>query len=194
MIGQLTGEVTFSDGKEVILLTPSGVGYQIFFNKIIPQGKNLTLFISQVIKEDSHNLFGFDSPRSKYLFVLLLSVKGVGSKTAYGLLTYLEPDSLIEAITLGSMEIIKKVPGVGEKTASQIMLDLKNKIQKVKIYSLRSEPGTNSGELKVLEDTILACKELGLKEAEIIPLAQKIMRENKIQRAEQLVHLVLRGL
>jgi Holliday junction DNA helicase RuvA len=196
MIGQITGEVTFSDGKEVILLTNSGVGYQINYNKILPEGKNIKLFISHVIKEDGQQLFGFDSLRSKKLFEMMTTVKGVGPKSAYNLICHLGPDALVDAISFESTDLIKKTPGVGAKTAAQIILDLKNKIMKIKMYSpeMDSGPGFQGNEIKVLEDTLLACKELGFRDDQIVPLAQKYLRENKITRAEQLIHLVLRGI
>lgn len=196
MIGQLFGEVTFSDGKEVILLTTSGLGYQVYYNQVLPEGKKITLFISHIIKEDSQTLFGFESLRLKKLFEMLITVKGVGPKSAYTLLCHLGPESLIEAITYESLELIKKTPGIGSKTAAQIILDLKDKIAKIKMYSSEMEPvkGTNGSDIKVLEETLMATKELGFKDEQVIPLAQKYLRENNITRTEQLIHLVLKGI
>ncbi len=196
MIGQISGEITFSDGKELILLTTSGIGFQIYYNQVLPEGRKTTLFISQIFKEDSQDLFGFDSLRNKKLFEMLITVKGVGPKSAYSLLCHLGPDSLIDAITYESVDLLKKTPGVGSKTAAQIILDLKSKILKVKIYSsaLEINKGIQGNEIKVLEETLMACKELGFRDDEVVPLAQKYLRENKITRAEQLIHLVLRGI
>ncbi len=196
MIGQISGEITFSDGKELILLTTSGIGYQIYYNQVLPEGRKTTLFISQIFKEDSQDLFGFDSLRNKKLFEMLITVKGVGPKSAYNLLCHLGPDSLIDAISYESVDLLKKTPGVGAKTAAQIILDLKSKILKVKMYSsaLEINQGVQGNEIKVLEETLLACKELGFRDEEVVPLAQKYLRENKITRAEQLIHLVLRGI
>jgi holliday junction DNA helicase RuvA len=196
MIGQISGEITFSDGKELILLTPSGIGYQIYYNQVLPEGRKTTLFISQIFKEDSQDLFGFDSLRNKKLFEMLITVKGVGPKSAYNLLCHLGPDSLIDAITYESVDLLKKTPGVGAKTAAQIILDLKSKILKVKMYSsaLEINSGAQGNEIKVLEETLMACKELGFRDDEVVPLAQKYLRENKITRAEQLIHLVLKGI
>jgi holliday junction DNA helicase RuvA len=196
MIGQISGEITFSDGKELILLTPSGIGYQIYYNQVLPEGRKITLFISQIFKEDSQDLFGFDSLRNKKLFEMLITVKGVGPKSAYNLLCHLGPDSLIDAVTYESVDLLKKTPGVGAKTAAQIILDLNSKILKVKMYSsaLEINSGAQGNEIKVLEETLMACKELGFRDDEVVPLAQKYLRENKITRAEQLIHLVLKGI
>ncbi len=196
MIGQILGEVTFSDGKEIILLTSAGIGYQINYNKILPEGKSIKLFISHVFREADQELFGFDSLRSKKLFELLTTVKGVGPKSAYNLICHLGPDALIEAISFGSADLIKKTPGIGSKSAAQIILDLKEKILKIKMYSSEEgqTPSFQGTDIKVLEDTLLACKELGFRDEQIVPLAQKYLKENKITRAEQLIHLVLRGI
>ena len=78
MIGFLTGEVLFSDGNESIIQTTSGVGYQVFYNKVLVEGTSAAIYIAHIIKEDSETLFGFSSLRAKKLFEMLLTVKGIG--------------------------------------------------------------------------------------------------------------------
>jgi Holliday junction DNA helicase RuvA len=75
-------------------------------------------------------------------------------------------------------------------------LDLKSKILKTKMYSpeLNTTPSFHGNDIKVLEDTLLACRELGFRDDQVVSLAQKYLRENKITKAEQLIHLVLRGI
>ena len=68
MIAQLVGEITFSDGVELILLTNSGVGHQVYFNEILPEGTEVNLYISHIIRENGEQLFGFKSLRGKKLF------------------------------------------------------------------------------------------------------------------------------
>ena len=65
MIGFLCGEVVFSDGKEIILLTNSGIGHQIYFQKVLAEGEIASCFVSHIIKEDSEELFGFQSLREQ---------------------------------------------------------------------------------------------------------------------------------
>ena len=215
MIGFLSGTVVFSDGQDLILNTASGVGYQIFCQQVLAEGSRATLYIPHVIKEASQELYGFSNLREKKLFELLTTVKGVGPKSAYSMLSNLGGENIITAVMMENKALLKKAPGVGDKAASQLILDLKSKIAKAKMYSsaltkweevvapiaaenvqvtmpelVEAAPVTNQNQ--IIQDALMACKELGFKEDKIIPLAQKIMNEANIQRAEQLVHLVLK--
>lgn len=210
MIGYLTGDVLFSDGKEVVLKTKDGVGYQVYLNKLLVEGTQAELFIAHVFRDAGQELFGFTTLRDKKLFELLTSVKGVGPKSAYSLISSLGADTVIQAVQLENKKTLSKAPGVGAKAAAQICLDLGNKIQTVLMYkgngdstfitsgdaaSAMSEslPMFNgTGISPILEEALMACKELGFKEDAILPKAQKILSENDIQKPEQLVHLVLK--
>ena len=223
MIGYIQGIVLFSDGAEVIVGTSSGVGYQVFYNKVLIEESKVFLYISHKIRENGQDLYGFQSLREKKLFEMLTKVKGVGPKSAYSLLTALGPMQVIEAISMGNKKILSKAPGVGAKSAAQIILDLSDRIHKVKMYSdyknileFKQMPDFEIvtadienlsscqnkeeqicmpiSDLQIMDEALMACKELGFKEERIAPLAQKILQENKITKAEQLVHLVLKGI
>ncbi|AYF45920.1 MULTISPECIES: Holliday junction branch migration protein RuvA [Halobacteriovorax] len=215
MIGLLQGEVVFSDGNELILFSPSGVGHQIYFQHVLPEGSIAAIFISHIVKEASEELFGFRSLREKKAFEMLLSVKGVGPKGAFALVTSIGVDNIIDAILFENKKTLQKAPGIGAKAASQIILDLSGKAQKIKMYSKASATATSVPDtviqptlnLEIIEETIhatpsydsalmndaiMACKELGFTEDKVMPLAKRILDENQITRAEQLVHLVLK--
>lgn len=218
MIGHLQGRVLFSDGQELILLTSTGVGYQIYYPAILPEGVLTSLFVSHVYKKDGpEEFYGFKTLRQKKLFELLVSVKGVGPKSAFSLMRALGDRQIIEAILFDNKKALAKAPGVGAKAAAQIILDLTGKIHRVKMYSesYEIEPSaqmeasfetvaivherkdvvaTENNYSLVLEDALMACKELGFSEEKIIPLAHKIMGETIISKPEQLVHLVLKEL
>lgn len=219
MIGIIQGKVIFSDGLEVIINTSSGIGYQVYYNKILAEGSTNALFISHYIKEGIEDLYGFSTLREKKMFELLLSVKGVGAKGAFSLVSNVGTDQIINAIVLESKKVLTKAPGIGPKAAAQMILDLSGKVQKIKMYSDKSialeaskvqatqmnleidfdtritEPAESlslSNDQLILDDTVLACKELGFKEDKIMPMAQKILAENSVSKAEQLIHLVLK--
>ncbi len=220
MIGFLSGLVIFSDGQEVILQTPSGLGYQIFYHKVLVEGSSASVFISHIIREDAELLFGFPSLRAKKMFEMLLTVKGIGPKSAYAMVSSLGIDEIITAVKLEAKNTLTKVPGLGTKGAAQIILDLSNKIDRVKMYSdavikghammgaplaamelplmektLVDMPNvdlTKVNQHQIMQDTLMACKELGFKEEKVIPVAQKILAANLIHKPEQLIHLVLR--
>jgi Holliday junction DNA helicase RuvA len=220
MIGFLSGEVLFSDGNESIIQTTNGVGYQVFYNKVLVEGTLAAVFIAHIIKEDSETLFGFSSLRAKKLFELLLTVKGIGPKSAYNLISNIGVNEIINAVNLEAKGTLTKVPGLGAKGAAQIVLDLSGKIDRVKMYSESSkvvkgglapvaktsliieethyiEEEVNASAInhhEILNDTLMACKELGFREDKIIPIAQKILGANLITKPEQLIHLVLKEL
>ncbi len=234
MIGHLQGIVLFSDGQELILQTSAGLGYQIHYGQILPEGKVVSLYVSHIIKENAQELYGHPSLRAKKLFELLLTVNGIGPKSAYALMSRLSIDQLINAVILEQKKVLSSVPGIGPKASSQIILDLAAKIQKVKMYAAHSAPmvcwtagkdydglhphlvqdkndisaeampgqdltAANSStstavpfDYQIVQDALAACQELGFHESKIMPLVQKIMAHHEIQRAEQLVHLVLK--
>lgn len=218
MIGFLCGEVIFSDGNESIIQTSSGIGYQVFFNKVLVEGAQAAIFIAHIIKEDSETLYAFHSLRAKKLFEMLLTVKGIGPKSAYALIANIGVNEIINAVNLEAKATLTKVPGLGTKGAAQIILDLAGKIDRVKMYSdsskslkiispaapsavlemfqetayVESSMTSNFNQHDILNDTLMACKELGFKEDKIIPIAQKILGANLITKPEQLIHLVLK--
>jgi Holliday junction DNA helicase RuvA len=218
MIGFLFGEVIFSDGNESVLQTSSGIGYQVFYNKVLVEGTQAAIYISHIIKEDSETLYAFHSLRAKKLFEMLLTVKGIGPKSAYGLISNVGVNEIINAVNLEAKSTLTKVPGLGTKGAAQIILDLTGKIDRVKMYSDTSKTfktispllksnitemfdevknseniiSSSSNQHEILNDALMACKELGFKEDKIIPIAQKILGANLISKPEQLIHLVLK--
>ena len=218
MIGFLYGEVLFSDGNEIILQTPSGIGYQVNYNKVLVEGSKAAIYVSQIISENAHTLYGFSSLRTKKLFEMLLTVSGIGGKSAYALICSLGVDEIITAVTMESKSTLTKAPGIGNKSAAQIILDLSGKIDRVKMYSdsiktvashspqssmvqavvVETEayvetPVVNMiNQHEILNDALMACKELGFREDKVIPIAQKILAQNLITKPEQLIHLVLK--
>lgn len=212
MIGYLVGEVLFSDGKEVIIKTNDGIGYQIYMNALLVEGSQAEVFISHIFRDSGQELFGFETLREKKLFEMLNSVKGVGPKSSYSLLSALGADTIIQSVQMENKKVLTKAPGVGAKAAAQICLDLGDKIQKVVMYSGQNHTMTVHAPARlktsvnqemnlspeiivdgpILEETLMACKELGFKEDVVLPMARKILAEKEIQKAEQLVHLVLK--
>ena len=98
MLGFITGSVLFSDGKEAIIQSRSGVGYQLHCYSILPEGGKSSMFISHIVRETSEELYSFKSLREKKLFELLITVKGVGPRSAYSVLAQLGDSLLISAI------------------------------------------------------------------------------------------------
>ena len=207
MMGFISGKVLFSDGKETIIQEKGGVGHQVYCHYILAESSLASLYLSHVIRETTDDLYGFQSLRDKKMFEMLISVKGVGPKSAYSLVTALGADNIVRGVQLEDKQELSLAPGIGLKAASQIILDLSKKIAKIRMYSKQNTNNLSGKSLStfedlqeekddtvnsILHDTVLACRELGLPQEKILGAAQRILSENKITRSEQLVHLVLK--
>ena len=188
MIGYLEGIVLHSDGNQLILKTPTGTGYQIYYHGILTEGSPLSLYITHIKRENAEELFGFSSLREKKLFELLNTVRGVGPKSSYALLKSLQVDSIVEAIASNSKNILTCATGIGPKAAAQIVLDLRKKIQAFHVPTIETEPVSRG----LLDEAMTACDELGLKRERVLPVAEKILEHHSVEKPEQLVRLVLK--
>jgi holliday junction DNA helicase RuvA len=132
--------IAYIDGKltektpTYVVIDCNGVGYHIQISlhtfEQIGSNERLKLLTQQIIKEDSHTLYGFATEDERELFNLLISVSGVGTNTARLMLSSLKPADIRQAISTANWALIKTVKGIGEKTAQKVVIDLKNKIQK----------------------------------------------------------------
>ena len=117
-----------------VVVDNHGVGYMInisltTFNQLQNAGETVKLFVYEAIREDAHVLFGFASKRERELFLLLISVSGVGPNTARGIQSSLSPSDLEQTIVNENVTMLKAVKGIGGKTAQRIIVDLKDKIK-----------------------------------------------------------------
>lgn len=131
MISRLRGDVIEHDGGQIVV-DCSGVGYGVNVcvdeQSVLPVGKTCDLFIAEQIKEDSHELFGFSKRTRKDLFLLLLSVTGVGPKAAMAIMNTGSEAQVRSAIASGDTKFITSAKGVGKKAAERLVVDLKNKV------------------------------------------------------------------
>ena len=124
------------------------------------------VFTYQVVREDEQYLVGFKSIEEKEIFMSLISVKGIGPRTAINALSQTTPNQIIDAIRNSNVVFLKKLPGIGAKAAAQIILDLKGEVSLV-----------DSGELGLTSQAIdakEALKNLGFKNAQIDEAFKKI--------------------
>lgn len=117
-----------------VVVDNHGVGYMInisltTFNQLQNAGETVKLFVYEAIREDAHVLFGFASKRERELFLLLISVSGVGPNTARVIQSSLSPSDLEQTIVNENVTMLKAVKGIGGKTAQRIIVDLKDKIK-----------------------------------------------------------------
>lgn len=201
MIGYLTGTVIYSDSQKSILLTPQGIGYEVHTATPMVPNRDAALFISHIIREDSQNLYGFETADDKKFFEMLLDVNNIGPKSAFSLVCHLGVSQIITAITLENVDVLKSAPGVGKKSAEQIILSLKDKVTKLEVGMVtREKPTRGSGKGKSVEapdahlvrETLAACQGLGFKDQDVLPMIQKHV--GSVTKPEELLKLILKEL
>lgn len=132
MIATLQGTLKMKAAGQAVV-DVQGVGYQVFvtlntFYELPPEGGEIFLHIHTYMKEDHWSLYGFLNAGEKLLFEQLLKVNGVGPKTGLNILSGLNPGEVAQAISRGQPQIFRKVPGVGQKLAEKIVIELKGKV------------------------------------------------------------------
>lgn len=168
MIGYLKGNIVSQDLKSVIL-NVSGVGYKIYTNTAMLESlksKEVEFWTYLAVRENALDLFGFRTKEELEFFELLISVSGIGPKSAMGILTIATISNLKHAISAGDTSHLIKVSGVGKKNAEKIVIELKDKIQGLAPDS--SYP--NSSDVDALE----ALKSLGFGEREVREALKKV--------------------
>ena len=131
MINHLNGRLVEKYPTHVTI-DCSGVGYLVLISittyESIPDQEDVFLHTHLVVREDSHTLYGFATVEERKLFLLLIGVSGVGANTARMILSAMDSSTLVEVISLGDVDSMKKVKGIGAKTASRIIIDLQDKV------------------------------------------------------------------
>lgn len=224
MIGYITGKIIYSDGKQAIVLTKSGIGHEVNLAKMVVEGDEVELFISHIFRENDQELYAFINYSEKKIFETLLKVKGVGAKSAYSIIKHLGPAQTIRSIKLEDKTSLQSVPGIGPKAAAQIVLDLKGKVDQLvfnipeeiswretpiakdedhsggtKKTKVSKEVKTRPNENKVdvdtfIRETLLACRELGFKDFQVTTVIREVLAEEEIQSTEILMQRVLKNL
>lgn len=177
MIAFIQG-IVHSYGLDHVIIENKGIGYRIYFGhpEVLTLKKEILIYTYQHVREDEISLFGFVSDDEYSLFMKLIAVKGLGPKTALNILSFIGADALIKAIEKENIAQLKRLPGIGTKTASQIILDLKGKlVNQNKDNEIISDD---------INDTMLALKTLGYKASELQSLPSELMKHPNLKTEE----------
>lgn len=190
MYEYLTGIVTFINPYYLVIET-NGIGYQIalgnpyrYSSKL---NKEIKLYVHQVIREDAHLLYGFDSLEEKQLFLRLVSVSGIGPKSALAIMASDDHSGLIQAVETGDVTYLTKFPGVGKKTAQQMILDLKGKFGELSIdtpFNLFDE--STAQDATALSEAMEALSALGYSDKEVKRVEKQLKEVENLTTDEYL--------
>ena len=178
MIYSLKGKVLLIDGDTVVI-DVHDVGYQVLVSHVNDYeiGQEAFLYTYNVVREDEQYLVGFSSSEEKEVFLALIRVKGLGPKTVISALSATTANDVKNAIAANNVAYLKKLPGIGAKAASQIILDLKGELTGTK------------GDPTVYDEVYEALKELGFKGAAIDRVLATI--NEKDASAEDILRIAL---
>jgi len=177
------------------VINVQGVGYYVGISVMTSQMLTLNqetfLFIQQIIREDAHLLFGFNSRSEKEMFNLLISVNGVGAVSALILLSTLTLEEIASAILSKNSTLIQKAKGIGAKTAERIIVDLKDKVQK---FNNSDENISALTDNKIKEESLSALEVLGIPKRMSEKIADRILKQNPAISVEELVKQILKNI
>ena len=190
---------------EVAELTPAtaiieccGVGYEtsITLNtySALQGKKDAKLYIYEVIREDTHQLFGFCNKQERELFLLLISVSGIGGNTARTILSAFTVNELCEAIATGNEVAIKGVKGIGLKTAQRLIVDLKDKIKGIGDHIPTGSTVTATVNNDTVDGAVAALVMLGFPATAAGKVVQSIVKSEPQATIEQVIKLALKQL
>lgn len=177
------------------VINVQGVGYYVGISLMTSQALALNkpafLYIQQIIREDAHLLFGFNTRSEKEMFNLLISVNGVGAVSALILLSTLTLEEIATAILSKNSALIQKAKGIGAKTAERIIVDLKDKVQK---FGIEAENISTFVDNKVKEESLSALEVLGIPKRMSEKIADRMMKQNPEISVEELVKQILKNI
>ena len=204
MIDYIRGSLTELN-PALAVIDAAGVGYAI--NIALPtysflqplENKETKLFITEIIREDTHDLFGFPTKGERSLFELLLTVSGIGANTARMIMSAFSAGEVRQIIATGNARQLSQVKGLGPKTAQRVIVDLKDKVLKIDLgesgMSETPMPDYSSQELNpIRQEAVSALTMLGFAASPTQKAVDKILQDSPAATVEQVIRMALKML
>lgn len=204
MIDYIKGQLTELTPTFAVI-EATGVGYEInialptYSSLIDKAGKDgIKLFTSEIIREDAHLLFGFSTKGERELFIMLMTVSGIGANTARMIMSAYSAAEIRQIIALGNAKALSQIKGLGPKTAQRIIVDLKDKILKIDLGD--DAPGElildvqTPSNNETHTEAVSALTMLGFAVAASGKVVDKILKDNPNIHVEQVIKLALKML
>lgn len=197
MIEYIKGEIQELTPTYAII-EASNIGYYIHISLIcnsqLQNQKNTKLFIHEIIREDAHLLFGFIDKAERDIFLLLISVSGVGANTARVIQSKFETKELQQIIASGDAKSIQSVKGIGAKTAQRLIVDLKEKVCKIDSDLILSPTSSSVSSISNtnVSEALNALTTLGFQANASKKALEQLVKKDPTLSVEQLVKLALK--
>lgn len=210
MIEYIKGQLTDINPTYVVL-EAAGVGYAInialptYSELVGKEGQESRLYITEIIREDAHELYGFFSKGERELFVMLMTVSGIGANTARMIMSAYSAAEIRQIIATGNARALSQVKGLGPKTAQRIIVDLKDKVLKIDLGSQANQGSledavsgysleVKSEDSAVKQEAISALMMLGFAAAASGKVVDKILKATPESSVEQVIKQALKML
>ncbi len=206
MIGRIRGVLEEKAPPE-ILVDVNGVGYELHIPmstlfSLPGTGSSVTLWTHLSVSENAQTLYGFYTQKERSLFRILIKISGVGPKMALGILSGMNADQLVSCVMQDNLSALTKLPGVGNKTAQRLLVELKDKL---KTWASDSAPLADMEAASVASPRAIDDKDiiaeaesalvsLGYKPTEASKVVAGVLKNHTATRSEELIRLALRSL
>lgn len=180
-------------GEQHVLIEQQGIGYRIWtsafsIEELKGKSETVKLFTHLHVREDAMILYGFAAEEELQMFETLTSVSKIGPKAALNILSALKPIDIRMAILTNDIKLLSKVNGIGAKTAERLVLELKDKIEDVKLWELNQIPDKSNA--KIMEEAVLALVGLGYSKSQ----AESAVKQVEAEDLESYIKLALKKL
>ena len=186
------------------MIEAAGVGYEVnialptYSALVSKAGQEAKLYTTEIIREDTHDLFGFQTKGERALFVLLMTVSGIGANTARMIMSAFSAAEIRQIIATGNAKALSQVKGLGPKTAQRVIVDLKDKVLKIDIEGdpteLPMEDSFSTVDSEVKTEAGSALTMLGFQAAASGKVVDKILKDDPACGVEQVIRQALKML
>ncbi|WP_319765135.1 Holliday junction branch migration protein RuvA [Maridesulfovibrio sp.] len=197
MIAYIHGKLLEATDRSCIILTPGGVGYELFLTlsaiSTLPvSGSEIAFYVHSVVREDAFDLYGFPCFDDREVFRTLISIDRLGPKKALAILSQFAPKELQDIVFREDVKTMSIVPGIGPKSARQILWSLKDKMETLKSASVRSGACPVEGDRSEFLDALSGLRNLGYGDDEVRELLKEIFDEEADLDAGGAIRMVLK--
>lgn len=193
MIHHLNGKLVEKNPTYVIVEC-NGVGYFLNISlhtfSLLPSDENIKIYTHLQVKEDSHTLFGFMEKAEREIFLLLISISGIGPSIARTMLSSLNPIQVRDAIANAEVATIQAIKGIGAKTAQRVIVELKDKVLKVQDMGEVSLPSNNTSK----EEALSALEVLGFNRRQSEKVVDRVLSQDTSLSVEDVIKQALKNL